>query len=239
MAERNKLSIIIPVYNSHRVLRRQILYWQQLGIPESVEIIIMDDGSDPPLNFPKTRLKNFNIYPTGDTRPWTQPCAKNMGAELAKGEYLFFTDIDHIITPESFNEALNFRGDRLQFTRKYGILNRSGKIVTDPNILFTYGMGKRRYRRRGRRVYHHVNTFVIRKKIFHELGGFPSRLCKLGRHNIYDDNHFWHRYRKHHEAGKCKKVDWGSDVLVFPGTIEDPQKLFHNLPREKKGKGSV
>jgi len=44
-----KLSIIIPVLNSHEIVRRQIAHFKKMNLPDDVELIIVDDGSDPPL----------------------------------------------------------------------------------------------------------------------------------------------------------------------------------------------
>jgi len=44
-----KLSIIIPVLNSHEIVRRQIEHFRKMNLPDDVELIIVDDGSDPPL----------------------------------------------------------------------------------------------------------------------------------------------------------------------------------------------
>jgi len=44
-----RLSIIIPVLNSHEIVRRQIEHFKKMDLPDDVELIIVDDGSDPPL----------------------------------------------------------------------------------------------------------------------------------------------------------------------------------------------
>jgi len=44
-----KLSIIIPVLNSHEIVRRQIEHFKKMDLPDDIELIIVDDGSDPPL----------------------------------------------------------------------------------------------------------------------------------------------------------------------------------------------
>ena len=44
-----KLSIVVAVLDSHAIVRRQYYYFQRMGLPESVELILVDDGSNPPL----------------------------------------------------------------------------------------------------------------------------------------------------------------------------------------------
>jgi glycosyltransferase involved in cell wall biosynthesis len=87
-----KLSVIVSILNSHEIVRRQILHWEKMDIPDGVEIIYLDDGSYPPLLF-ETELKNFTIHPTEDYRPWTTGFARNTGAKLAKGEFLLMTEM--------------------------------------------------------------------------------------------------------------------------------------------------
>ena len=91
-----KVSIVIAVLNSHRIVRRQIRHFRRMRLPDDIEIIIIDDGSNPRLQdilAPPNSVPNIYIYATNDFRPWTQGLARNMGAKLAQGEYLFFTDI--------------------------------------------------------------------------------------------------------------------------------------------------
>jgi len=44
-----KLSIIIPVLNSHEIVRRQIEHFRKMNLSDDVELIIVDDGSVPAL----------------------------------------------------------------------------------------------------------------------------------------------------------------------------------------------
>ena len=93
-----KVSIVSAVLDSHEVVRRQILHFKKMDLPDDVEIIFVDDGSNPPLAFPDCGLKAFTIYATGNKGKWTQPAARNYGARKAKGEFLLVTDIDHILS---------------------------------------------------------------------------------------------------------------------------------------------
>ena len=73
-----RLSIVVPVLNSHEGLRRQLLHMERQGLPPDTEFILVDDGSDPPIeNTSRLRIK---IHRTGDTRPWTWALARNAGA---------------------------------------------------------------------------------------------------------------------------------------------------------------
>ena len=73
-----RVSIIIPVLNSHEIVRRQLLHFERLGLPQDTELILVDDGSDPPIE--NTSRLPVTIHCTGDARPWTWALARNTGA---------------------------------------------------------------------------------------------------------------------------------------------------------------
>jgi len=224
-----KVSIVIPCYNSHGAVSRQILYFYRLHLPTDVEIIFMDDGSDPPLKPLAPNFRNINIYPTGDFRPWTQTAAKNLGVKIAEGEYVFITDIDHILTWEAIDAVRNFDGDKMVFPRQWGIIDKNGRISQDKNVLMDYGMREIDYIRKGLNHYIHTNTYAMKKSIFIQIGGYPPVFAEMLKHDIYDDNYLYGRYRREVKAQKAKPAVTGPPILTFPGTVKDPKGLFHNL----------
>jgi len=228
------LSIIVPVYNSHRVVSRHIKHFKQMNLPNDIEIIFMDDGSNPPLKdyIGNIKCRNFYIYPTGDKRPWSQPCAKNLGVKISQGEYIFITDVDHILPKETIMEGYGFRGDKMEFSRSFGVLSKNGEIYTDRDSLLKYGLTPRRYRHKENKTYRHTNTFVMRKKVFKEIGGYKERLCNRGVQWHRDDSHLHQQYGRHRAEGKCLPSEQGGVVYVFPAVSKDPKKLFHNLSRK-------
>lgn len=228
-----KVSIIIPIYNSPGAARRQVLHFAAMKLPDSVEILFMDDGSDPPLKPFGWTFPNFNIYPTGDTRPWTQTAAKNLGVKISEGEYVLVTDVDHIITREMIDAVLAFDGDKMEFSREWGVLNNHGEILRDPETLYDYGLEKWRFARRGYHVHIHTNTYAMKREIYIAIGGYPPKYAEQQRHHIYDDNHLYNKYLKHVRAGKYKPAVLGPTVLTFPNHGKDVKGLFHNLGRDR------
>lgn len=235
-----KVSIVIPVLNSHEVVRRQIEHFKKMDLPDDIEIIFMDDGSNPPLSFPDCRLKNFNIYPTNEKRPWTECLARNKGAKIAKGKYLLMTDIDHILTKEVIDAVYHFNGDMMSFPRFLAILDEEGNFTQDIDVLFKYGLSRRFHKRRGLNAGRHGNTFAIKKSIFDEMGGYSERVVLRPWHEGAD-RYFKREWRKRVASGKCKPEEGGPPMYTFPvgrfcgdGTDIDynPLGLFNNLKRK-------
>lgn len=239
-----KISIIIAVLNSHRVVVRQIRHFKKMGFPATVEIIFVDDGSNPPLDYQDCGLRNFKILFTNDKRPWTQGLARNMGAKEAKGEFLFFTDIDHIITREAIDDVLRFDGDKMVFKRLFGILDLKGNIISDLASMLEFGLNPIRLKgRRGFSAGMHGNTYAIRKTVFEMIGGYDPRLCQsmfhVGGRYMSEERRFNNKYENLAGVGKAKDSVVGSNIYCYPigrfrtdGSI-NPFRLFHELSLEQ------
>lgn len=222
-------SIIIPVLDSHEVVRRQLLHFARLLKDRpNWELIIVDDGSSPPLtkkspmirghNSPMivtnygdeegNRIKLLNTY---DYRPWTQPKARNLGATTAYGDWFLFTDIDHILTERVLykaDQAAKVSNDAhylLKFRREFGMLDKDGSIITEHV-----------------KHYPHPNTFLIDRKTFFELNGYDEYFC--GRHGG-DDTDFLHRFNQLEGATEALSPE---HVYLIP----EYAATFHELERE-------
>jgi glycosyltransferase involved in cell wall biosynthesis len=161
-----RASIVIAVLNSHEVVRRQILHFENMPLPEDVELIIVDDGSSPPIE-----VNGHMVYKTNDFRPWTQPEARNKGVEFAKGEYVICTDIDHILVKETIETVLNTKYDVVRFKRCVGVLDENGDFSMDREMLEAYGYP----RNRGERISAHGNSYAIKRELFLKLGGSQQK----------------------------------------------------------------
>lgn len=233
-----KLSIIIAFYNSHGVVARQVKYFKAMNLPDDIEFIFVDDGSNPPHNITDYDLKNLRVHATNEKRPWTQGLARNAGAKLAGGEYLLMTDIDHILSKEAIIDAYNFTGDKMTFHRYFGVLLQDGTFTQNPAVLEEYGMDMNRFNtKRGLYASVHGNTWAMKKSTFLMLGGYSRRVCLRGYHTG-DDSYFnqvWNRYAAKNNIGEV----WGSDIYIFPIARyhvrgdKNPMGLFHSLSHEQ------
>lgn len=229
-----KLSIIIPVLNSHEVVRRQLLHFGRIGLPDDVELILVDDGSDPPLRLPTTYFHAKMLW-TNDTRPWTQPKARNAGAKRASGEFLLFTDIDHIIPFQTIRVARSCRYDFCKFKRYLGVLTEDGMLTQDRAVLAEYGVQRSKLR-----VSCHTLSVLMAAKLFEKVGGFRE---KLTRYPTHDDGDMKRKLARLWKCGEIKKCpdDNRPNIYVFPtgrfcGDGSDrnanPFGLFHGATRD-------
>lgn len=246
-----KISVVIAVLNSHQVVVRQIRHFKKMRLPKDVEIILVDDGSSPPLNYETCGLRNLRILYTNDKRPWTQGLARNMGAKAAKGEYLFFTDIDHIITKEAIEEVLKFAGDKMVFYRYFGILDRRGNIISDVKSMLEFGLDPARLR--GRRgiskngdilAGSHSNTYAIRKTVFEKIGGYNPRYCQsmfhVGGRYQSEESKFNSQFNRLRYSGQVTGLTTSkAKIYHYPVSKfrkdddNNPFGLFHQLSLEQ------
>ncbi|WP_310830421.1 glycosyltransferase family 2 protein [Paenibacillus pedocola] len=102
------LSVIIPVYNTERYLKR-CLDSALAALPGNSEILIVNDGS--PDQSEEIALKYCEDFPD-KVRYFYKTNgglsdAKNYGLNHAEGEYIIFLDSDDYVEPDMYNEILN------------------------------------------------------------------------------------------------------------------------------------
>lgn len=254
-----KLSIIIPVLNSHEVVRRQLLYLERLGISDDTEVIIIDDGSDPPLDVGERRHFDWGyegrtssagvaydedvrqsfeltLVRTNDPRPWTWALARNRGADIACGDYLLMLDVDHILSRDVIDTARTFGGQKVQFKREFGVLDEDGVLAQDHETLLSYGLDPERLKD-GVQFKPLPNNFAMRADVFWALGGY--REDRIGmRYPQGEDRLFKKAWQEWQAAGKGQVHTYRPTLYMFPsgqycGDVDhNPFGLFHDLSRK-------
>jgi glycosyltransferase involved in cell wall biosynthesis len=96
------ISIIIPVYNHQDALERALASIQKQTYKD-IEVIVVDDGSDPEI-----QISNFQFQiKLLRQENMGAPVARNMGMELAKGDYVIFWDADVVAEPEMLDKMVH------------------------------------------------------------------------------------------------------------------------------------
>lgn len=123
------ISVIVPVYNGEKFIRRAVdsVLCQMDG---RIELILVDDGSKDSSGAicDEYALKNPDIHVIHKTNGGTSS-AKNMGIEAAKGRYISFMDCDDFLDPDTYATIipilLEQQPDCLDFGWKY--IGRQGE----------------------------------------------------------------------------------------------------------------
>jgi glycosyltransferase involved in cell wall biosynthesis/predicted O-methyltransferase YrrM len=220
-----RLSLIVTALDSHEMVRRQLLHLERI-ITADCELILVDDGSDPPLEGVCAEVCpgfDLTVHATHDLRPWTQPKARNAGAALARADWLLFFDIDHILTAELIQTCLAFTGDKLHWTRWPAVLDADGQIVTEREVLIEHGMTED-----GPSV--HANSFLIRTTLFELMCGYDERFC--GRYGG-DDIDFNARYDRLRATGLARPAEVKGEGYYYPDPGRDVEGMFHHLARQR------
>jgi len=230
-----KISIVVAILDSYEIAKRQILHYNRMDLPDDVEVIFIDDGSLPPLNFDSIPKNfNFHLFATHDYRPWTQPAARNFGVKQASGEYCICTDIDHIININVINYIRTTDADVVRFKREAGVLDENGNFTQDPDILKEWG-----FERKTPRINAHSNSYIIKRELFLDCGGSSERYVGTGHYPNQEELPLKGVLHKLRRAGKIKILEDKTKptLYMFPigryrtdGDL-NPFGLFHDLRR--------
>lgn len=168
------ISIIIPVYQAEKYIRRTVDSVLSQTY-ENWELVLVDDGSTDcsGLICDEYAMKDHRIKVFHKTNGG-QSSARNMGLCMARGEYVCFVDNDDIIVPEAcevlVRNMLKYQADISACS--YKILNEQGKIESrgDSGIiaLLDNKEGMRRFLSREIDIY--VWTKLYRKSFLRDNG---------------------------------------------------------------------
>tara|TARA_B100000700_G_C14893040_1_gene783650 strand:- start:19 stop:1113 length:1095 start_codon:yes stop_codon:yes gene_type:complete len=107
MSEQICISVIIPFYNAEKHINNCISSLLAQDFKKSFEIIMVDDASnDESKNIIRTYnipfLKLLSLQSNSG-----QSTARNLGIENAEGKYIFFMDVDDLISQDTFSTLFN------------------------------------------------------------------------------------------------------------------------------------
>lgn len=150
-----KISIIVPIYNIENYLPETLNSILKQSMIEETEVLMIDDGSTDNSRYiiEEYALDYDNFYACHKSNEGPS-IARNLGIELAKGEYLMFLDSDDII--------LSDRCEKL-----YGLAKKN-----DSDFVGSFGKRLTRYNFYGSLIYNNAYKNIEDQKenvIFEEM----------------------------------------------------------------------
>jgi glycosyltransferase involved in cell wall biosynthesis len=186
-----KISVIIPVYNAEKFVKKAVE--SALQQKETGEVLLIEDGSlDNGLQICKelelshSRVRLFR-HPGGENRG--AGATRNLGIKKARYEYIAFLDADDYYLPERFSTAKNILKKNKNIDGVYeaiGIhfydrqvkkkwISSGGAMLTtiespaEPGLLFNQLLLKNK-------GYIHLNGLIVKQKLFEICGYFFEHL---------------------------------------------------------------
>jgi hypothetical protein len=221
------LSLVMPYYMNPRMLSWHLRVWRDewsASLKDQVEIVIVDDGS-PAGETAEEVLKvlvsqattlvglpKINLYRVLEDRPWHQHGARNLGAHVATGKWMFMTDMDHVVPASTMVEIL-----RLLPTLHESKVLTFGRVDAPATLTWKadHWTEFARTRRGDGSLKPHANSFVVRRDRYWKLGGYDEDLC-----GIYGtDKHFRSRLFGAHTVEQ--HVDYAPIIRVDRNVIHD------------------
>ena len=151
---RNNITIIQTYYNERFYLETQIERWNNYNTP--INIILIDDGSqiEPAENVLKEHTINdninFSLYRVTEDIGFNSHGCRNLGARLAKSNWLLFQDIDYTLQPSDLK-----------------------RLQTETLDLNSWYELNAKFQGRGN-PYMALNQFLIPRKLFLDSGGYDE-----------------------------------------------------------------
>ncbi len=160
------VSVIIPVYNGARYLSAAI---ESVLVQEyrSVEIIVIDDGSD---DDTAAVAKSFGPTVHYSYQPNHGPAtARNRGVARAKGEFLAFLDADDWWHPQKVARQVAL----LTQQRHLDYVLTHMKVMQEANVAWPAALNQAHYQNEPRCFL--PSALLVRRAAFAEIGPFDER----------------------------------------------------------------
>ena len=174
----SRFSIIIPTHNRPEQLTECLMAIRSQDFPkDSVEIIVVDDGGDAPLepivrafqnDLRLTLLRQDNTGPSG---------ARNFGAARAQGEYLAFIDDDCLPDPSWLQTlAHRFETDPCCICGGKAVNALGGNLYSTATQLLADYLYENYKPGENLGGFFPANNFAILREIFVDIGGFDPTM---------------------------------------------------------------
>lgn len=134
--KREKVSILIPCYNSESFLNETLDSCMNQSY-ENIEVIVVDDGSsDNSFRIAKEYESRYNNVYAFSVKNQGACHARNFAFEKCSGDYIMYLDADDLISPNKIEtqiEAIRNRGEYVVSTCKWDRFVRDSKEALFPD----------------------------------------------------------------------------------------------------------
>lgn len=220
-----KVSIIIPTYNSIKYLDDSINSVLNQSY-KNIEVILVDDGST------DGTKENFHRFEAMGVKciyqqNWGASSARNLGLEIAMGDYIQFLDADDVIHPNKIEKQLNsiINNNADMSFSLWGSFNTDIKKREDIFYVFNYNL---------------IRTGQEVLKSFGEDNWFIPVHCWLTKKTLITKAGFWNPGITNNDDGEyfTRVLFWAQKVICeneslayYRTSIKDSLSKFNN---EKK-----
>jgi hypothetical protein len=156
------MTLVYPYYNNPGMLKQHYDLWSGFSTDTKTmfDVVIVDDGSRvaPAVNVPRPEgLPHLQLYRIIEDKDWNWCGARNLGAKEAPGQWLFLTDMDHMV-PEDTIRAMYKTLKPNRAYRPFRLTYPGPEVMLDK-----HGHPKR-----------HPNTWVMEKEMYWKIGGYDE-----------------------------------------------------------------
>lgn len=146
MEYKYKISVVVPVYNTELYVGETIesVINQTIGFNDNIQLILINDGSKDASSIICESYKNK--YPDNilfiDKENEGVSTTRNLGIELAEGEYICFLDSDDKWDLNAFEFAIELLDKYKESDVLVGKINYFGKLDSDHSLNYKFETGK-------------------------------------------------------------------------------------------------
>lgn len=174
------VSVVIPTYNAGAQLAEQLDALTQQDFEGTWEVVLADNGStDGSLAGLERYAGRLDLRVVDASERRGPSFARNLGATVAKGEWLAFCDADDVAAPQWLRElyAARERGDMISGVYEVERLNKPGLVTARAGVEYWSGL------LRGPSDFMSFapsGNFLMSRATFFEIGGFDETLPNPG-----------------------------------------------------------
>jgi glycosyltransferase involved in cell wall biosynthesis len=175
-----RISVIIPVFNRQHSAERALRSVLDQDLRDS-EIVIVDDGSEPPFELPSALVKpNVRIVAQSNRGA---AAARNAAIEAARGDWIAFLDSDDYWLPGTLKPRLDLAEREFAVNPEAMVAYVAAFVLRDERS----GRQETRIPRPSAAPLHFVSgcwfspgsTLLVRKAVFRKVGLFDTSLRRL------------------------------------------------------------